>query len=303
MSNQAIQIPTIHELISKADKFDYKVTQPEQTHTYICLELDCSHPIVPLLAQYALLVSASLTVWESGIGQETQKRPDFSLITLEQLLKTVQHLEQKPCKHYRGWIGEITSHFLLHHFVETNRDLLNYAWESIQPAKAEVTGGELDIVAVYELINQQLGHISGEVKTYENLSTAKNRAYDDLQKARNWTHNRDAEMRRTLNALLRPKYSIGALQAAMSAMGDERSFLPSLIHCASTQYKKKSTFGDLQEKFDLCSRPSQLIGIQIVISDFGGSCDADSSQTGFFEEFLKQMRLQAIAWKKPSRVI
>ncbi len=135
------------------------------------------------------------------------------------------------------------------------------------------------------------------------MSAAKNKAYVDLQKARNWTHNRDAEIRGTLNALLRPKFNIGALQAATLAMGDERSFLPSLIHCANTQFKRKSTFGDFQQKFDLCTRPSQLIGIQILIDDFGGSCDEKSFHVGFFENFLKQMRRQAIAWKKPSRKI
>ncbi len=302
MTNQAMQIPTIPELISNASALNYTVTQPSQTHTYVYLSLDSDHPIVPLLAQYALLVSAGLEVWEANVSQEIAERPDFSLITSESLLTTITHLEQKPCRHYRGWIGEIITHFLLHHFVVQHRDMLDYTWEAIQPAKMEVTDGELDIVAAYGLHSEQLGHISGEVKTYENLSQAKSRAYDDLQKARNWSHNREPQIRGALNALLRPKFNIGALQALTLAMGDERSFLPSLVHCASTQFTSRSTFSDLSQQFDCCTRPAQLIGIQIVISDFGGSCNTDPLQTGFFENFLQQMRRQVIAWKDPARM-
>ncbi len=299
MSNQAMQIPTIQELISQANNFDYTVTQPNKTHTYICLKLNSDHPIVPLLAQCALLVSAGVIGWEYNISRNTQGKSNLSGITLKQLQQAIHHLGQKPCEHYRGWIGEIISHFLLRHFIETHRVLLNYAWESMQSPKAEVTGGELDIVAVYELDNHQLGHISGEVKTYKNLSAAKSKAYKDLQKARDWTHNRDAQMRMSLYQLLvDTKFNVDALQAATLAMGDERTFLPSLIHCASTQFKRKSTFDDLQQKFDLCTRPSQLLGIQIIIDDFGGSCGKESFQVGFFENFLKQMQQQAIALEK-----
>lgn len=147
-----------------------------------------------------------------------------------------------------------------------------------------------------------MGHICGEVKTYEKLSQAKSDAYFDLHKARDWSHNRDAQIRRALNILLQPRFEIGSLQAANLAMGNERSFLPGLIHSISTQFKKKLTFDDLPQQFDSCTRPSQLIGIQIVISDFGGSCNANPLQSGFFENFLQCMRLQAIIWKNPERV-
>lgn len=303
MTKQAMQIPTIPELVSRASAFGYTVTQPEQTHTHICLILDSGHPIVPLLAQYALLISAGLSVWEDHVGQETPQSPNFSLITFRQLSQPIQHLAQKPCRHYRGWIGEIIVHFLLLHFVVHHRGLLDYAWEEIQPPKTEVTDGELDIVAAYGLQNEQLGHISGEVKTYEDLSQAKNRAYDDLQKARNWSHNRDTQVRSALNALLRPRFNIGALQAATLAMGDERAFLPGLVHSAATQFRRQSTFNDLPQRFNICTRPSQLIGVQVVVNDFGGSCDTTPLQTGFFENFIRQMRLQAICWKNPSRMI
>lgn len=302
MADQTIQIPTVPELVSSASAFNYTVDQPGQTHTHICQILDSNHPIVPLLAQYALLVSAGLCVWENHVGQETSQRPDFSIITYRGLRQTIRYLEQKPCQHYRGWIGEIVIHFLLLHFVAQYRYLLDYAWEEMQPPKTEVTDGELDIVAAYALTNGQLGHVSGEIKTYRDLSQAKSRAYDDLNKARNWSHNRDAQVRSALNALLRARYNVGALQAATLAMGDERSFLPGLIHSAATQFKRQATFSDLPTRFEICTRPAQLIGVQIVISDFGGSCDAIPFQTGFFEDFLRQMRLQAISWKNPTRM-
>ncbi len=302
MTYQTVPIPTIPELIACATALNYTVTQPDQTHTHVHLALDSHHPVVPLLAQYALLVSAGLEIWEASVSLETTERPDFSLFTSESLLATVTDLQGKPCEHYRGWIGEIIIYFILHHFITQHRALLGYTWEAIQPPKTDVTGGELDIVAAYEWHNQQLGHISGEVKTYEGLSQAKSKAYSDLEKARKWSDNRDAEIRRTLNALLRPRFNIDAVRAATLAMADERSFLPGLVHSTATQFKKRSTFGDLPQKFDICTRPSQLIGMQVVISDYGGSCDANPLQTGFFENFIQQMRQQAIAWKNTTGV-
>ena len=302
MVNQRIKIPTISELLSQATALNYDVTLPDDSHIHVYLCLDSNHPTVPILAQFALLIKAGLMEWEDQISRGTEQQPDFSIITYRALHRSIIHLAQKPCEHYRGWIGEIINHFLLHHFVAQHRELLDYNWEAIQPAKMEVTNDELDIVAAYELHNQKLGHISGEVKTYEDLSGAKSNAYSDLQKAQNWSHNRDAQIRSVLNTLLRPRFNVGALQAATLAMDNDRSFLPSLIHCASTQFKRKTTFNDLPQRFDTCTRPAQLIGIQIAITDFGGSCASESLQTGFFENFLRQMRLQAVAWKNPARI-
>lgn len=302
MTYQIVPIPTIPELIACATALNYTVTQPDHTHTHVHLALDSHHPAVPFLAQYALLISAGLTLWENDLGEEAGQRPHFSLIPLESLLTTINHLAQKPGNHYRGWIGEIITHFLLQHFIAQHRNLLDYAWEVVQPPKAEVTDGELDIVAAYELHNQQLGHVSGEVKTYADLSQAKSDAYHDLKKARDWSHNRDAQIRSALTSLLRPKLGIGALQAATLAMGDERSFLPGLVHSAATQFKSKTTFSDLPQKFDVCTRPAQLIGIQVTISDFSDSGSADPLPTGFFENFIQQMRQQAIAWKNSTGV-
>lgn len=295
---QENKIPSVPELLKKAGNFGYAVSQPDNSHTYVYLELDSNHQVLPCLVQYALLVMNGLILWEKQITEGKERWPDFSGITYEQMKETIEALERKPCKHYRGWLGETIIHFLIHHLLTHHNNVFGYIWQAIAPIKAEVTDGELDIVAAYELNGNQFGHISGEIKTYENLSDAKSRAYSDLDKAFNWTNNRGAQIRSTLNQLFHQQFGVGAIAAAVSAMGDERSFLPGLLHSDATKFKHKSTFEDLPSRFNICKRPSQLIGIQIVISDFGSSCDITPFAPGFFENFLKQLHLQAIEWKQ-----
>ena len=301
MSARIAKIPSIPDLIAAAGDMGYKTAQPGNRYTSIDLELDANHPVVVFLVQYAVLVTAGLEISNQYLAGNEDTVPDLSVVKFRSICTSIKHLRKKPCRHYRGWIGEIMTHFILRHFITGQRPLLDYEWEEIQPPGAEVTDSGPDIVAVYALSNKELGHISGEVKTYDKLADAKSKAYSDLDKAHNWTHNRGAQIRRALNSLLRGRCGIGAIETAVLAMGSERSFLPSVLHNSTTKYKRKKTFQDMPGRFTVCERASQLIGIQIAISDYASSCDSSPLVDGFFETFLMKMRLQAICWKKPSR--
>lgn len=62
MSNQAMKIPTMKELIANTKNLNYTVNFPDQKYTFVFLKLNSSHPSVPVLTQYALLVIARVVV-------------------------------------------------------------------------------------------------------------------------------------------------------------------------------------------------------------------------------------------------
>lgn len=286
-----MEVPLIQDLLSEAGDIGYACEVHGDTHVSLFLELHKNHKGFATLVKYALLVQNSLVGFDYELASEG--RDDFTeVISYESQLKTLESLEKKPENHQKGWIGELITDFVLRHFFDRHRDLLDFAWEIISPPKANtVTDSQLDIIVAYELNNQRLGHICGEVKTYRDLGGAKNNAYHRLLEAHNWENNREAEIRAVLTPLLRERSQISPKKAANLHLKGDRSFLPSLLHHPETSYKSQATFSDMSLKFTLCTRATQRIGIQISILDFDD----------FFEAFVIQMRQQVKEWHKLSK--
>lgn len=278
-------IPTIHDLFQEAGDIDYELKQKDD-HISIYLELSSSHVLFPVLTKYALLVRDSLASLEYSLRDQERLLLSDAL-SLSSQIRSLEDLEVQPPIHRQGWIGEIVTDFLLRHFLFKHRSVLGYIWESVTSPKADnPTASNLDVVFVYELADNKLGHGCGEVKAYTNLSDAKSKAYKKLREAHDRLGNRESEIRVALVALLEQRERITARSAAALALKGDRSFLPSLLHDSTSALKRDDTFADMPNIFTTCTRGSQRIGLQLSISDF----------STFFDNFISTMKSQVYAW-------
>lgn len=290
------RIPSVVDLIAEVGDIGCRVTQPDGHHTHVYLKLDSQCKVFRYLVIHAMLNYAGLSAFERSLAM-----PSPSSTILENIAwnEYIDALENKGPKNYQGWIGEMIIDFVFHYFVNQERDLLNYKWYLVDPPKGDVNNHGLDIIAAYVIQDGPLGHICGEIKTYNDLTSGKSDAYSKLLEAKD--HQRNAEISQALNLLFR-RYSdqIDPSEAALVAAGKERTFLPSVLHNSRTELVREQTFHDIREKFSdtqgdsrIYCRPNQLIGIQVSISVQDRT---DEGFKEFFRDFLAQMRLQAREW-------
>jgi len=272
-------IPTIIDLINEIEDIGYTVNIIPDQRIEIYLKLSPTHFALEILAKHALLHLAGLNNFDNSLDNETP----VSVIDDEDLHADIATIENKPTAHSQGWIGEMIADFVYHFFIQRDGSSLQYKWYAIEPPKGDVTAPGLDIITAYELDSRDLGHTVGEIKTYGTLSNAKFDAYQKLIEAQDGEPKRNLEIRQALNALFKKKGDVNSVMAGKTALKNERSYLPCLLHDSSTEYKKKSTFDDMTNKFTLCTRAGQRLGIQISIDNF----------EEFFTKFFQQMHLLA----------
>ncbi len=285
-----MQIPSIPDLIISTGNLGYNISQPNNEYTIVHLNLDANYKALDSLVVYALLNMAGLVLFNRELATQN---PDFSELNKASWDQSINALEKKGPNNYQGWVGEMITDFVLRHFLYANEGLMGYKWWAIDPPKGDVNNHGLDIIAAYVLQNDQVGHICGEIKTYNNFSQAKNDAYTKLAEAYNYSNNREAEIRRSLTSLFHLRKDINPIQAARAAMGQERSFLPSVLHNAKVNMRPLTPFHDLPSKFVNCTRPTQRIGICISILAISKSAEDFNA---FFREFIKRMRIISSNW-------
>ena len=278
------RIPSIRDLLNEAPAGAYTASVVEGSHITYYIRLSPNDACVPLLAKHALVHLVGLNSFNDSI-------PVSILLNIADvdLGASIQSIVDRGPENCNGWIGEMISDFLIRHILGCEMRSLSYSWYLLEPPKGDVNDHGLDFVVAYELSDQNatLGHASGEIKTYGNLSNGKAQAYSKLVES--YERARDDEIRRTLNALFRHKGGVNPVVAAIAAMRGERSFMPCVLHDRTTEFLSRETYHDLAAKFPSCIRENQRIGIQVSIDQYDD----------FFDEFVDQMRSVASNWNPP----